>query len=165
MVKERVFLIGMMGSGKSAVGAELAARLNLPFVDTDQAIENKEGRSIAEIFEQDGEASFRSLEQACIQELNAVAQVVACGGGLPCFENNIELLKDLGLVIYLEASTELLYERIKGDERRPKLKDFDTFALLKTEREAVYRKAQHTIDAAQSIDEIIADLLAFLNHQ
>jgi shikimate kinase len=164
-MKERVFLIGMMGSGKSAVGAELAARLHLPFVDTDQAIENKEGRSIAEIFEQDGEVSFRSLEQACIQELNAVAHVVACGGGLPCFENNIELLKDLGVVIYLEASSELLYERIKGDELRPKLKDFDSFALLKTEREAVYRKAHHTIDAAQSIEKIVADLLTVLNHQ
>jgi shikimate kinase len=165
MLKQRVFLIGMMGSGKSIVGAELAARLNVPFVDTDQVIENEQGRSIAKIFEQDGEAHFRSLERACIQNLNTVPQVVACGGGLPCFENNMELLKDFGVVIYLEANSEDLYERIKGDLLRPKLKDYDTFMTLKTEREAFYRQAHHAIDAAQPIDRIIAELLTLLNHQ
>jgi shikimate kinase len=162
MVNKTVFLIGMMGSGKSTIGAELAACLDLPFLDLDLAIEKNEGRSITAIFEEFGEAHFRKLEQAFIENLSKQVQVVACGGGLPCFFNNMELLMAKGLVIYLDAKPELLYQRIKEDRLRPILQDAKAFALLKATREATYQKAHLTIDCSQSVKEIVGLILAAL---
>lgn len=161
MIEENtIFLIGMMGSGKSTIGARLADLLGLPFIDTDAAIEKKEGRTIQQIFEQEGEVYFREKEQQLLQQLPQQAGVVACGGGLPCFYDNMELLKSKGIVVYLEASAEQLFERIKGDDLRPKLLDVNAFKLLKAQREATYQKAHFTVAAAQSEKQILAELLA-----
>jgi shikimate kinase len=162
MVKKRIFLIGMMGSGKSTVGAALAASLALPFLDTDAAIEKMEGKSIQQIFEQEGEVYFRLLEQHFLQNLTNEAFVVACGGGLPCFFSNMELLKEKGIVIYLDAKPELLYQRIKGDGLRPKLQAFDAFVRLKAQREETYRKAHLILDAAQPKEKVVAEVLSLL---
>jgi shikimate kinase len=150
----------MMGSGKTSVGAKLAAELNLPFLDLDHELEKKERRSITQLFEQEGEAYFRAAEQQMLQNLSNDVCVVACGGGLPCFFNNMELLKEKGIVIYLDAKPELLYQRIKGDELRPKLQDFEAFLRLKAEREESYRKAHLMLDANQSIEQIVAEVLS-----
>ncbi|MEY4804201.1 MAG: hypothetical protein RL331_720 [Bacteroidota bacterium] len=160
MAMQTIFLIGMMGSGKSTLGALLAASLERPFLDTDAAIEKKEGRTIQQIFEQEGEVYFRECEQQLLQELPVEACVVACGGGLPCFYSNIELLKSKGIVVYLEAAAEQLFERIKGDDLRPKLRDVKAFKLLKAQREATYQKAHFTVAAAQSEKQILAELQA-----
>ncbi|MEN9968682.1 MAG: hypothetical protein RIR94_861 [Bacteroidota bacterium] len=159
-VEKTIFLIGMMGSGKTSVGAKLAAELNLPFLDLDHELEKKEHRSITQLLEQDGENYFRVAEQQMLQELSNDVCVVACGGGLPCFFNNMELLKEKGIVIYLDAKPELLYQRIKGDELRPKLQDFEAFVRLKAEREESYRKAHLMLDANQSIEQIVAEVLS-----
>lgn len=161
-IKKTIFLIGMMGSGKSTVGVELSARLNLPFLDSDREIEKKVGLGVSQIFEQKGESYFRALEQQFLQHLTIEASVVACGGGLPCFFNNMELLKEKGIVIYLDAKPERLYQRIKGDGLRPMLHDFEAFVRLKALREETYRKAHLMLDAAQPKDQIIAELLSLL---
>jgi len=161
MEAQTIFLIGMMGSGKSTIGVRLAELLVLPFVDTDAAIEKAEGRSVQQIFEQEGEGYFREKEQQLLQQMSQQAGVVACGGGLPCFFNNMELLTAKGVVIYLEASPALLYDRIKGDSQRPKLQDFAAFEQLLTDREVVYHKAHFKIDAKQSVEAIIAEVLSF----
>ncbi len=85
MEEKTIFLIGMMGSGKSTIGMRLAELLVLPFTDTDAAIEKAEGRSVRQIFEQEGEVYFREKEQQLLQQMPQQAGVVACGGGLPCF--------------------------------------------------------------------------------
>ena len=160
MEEHTIFLIGMMGSGKSTIGARLAELLALPFIDTDAAIEKAEGRSAQQIFEQEGEGYFREKEQQFLQQLPQQAGVVACGGGLPCFFNNMELLKEIGIVIYLDAKPERLYQRIKGDGLRPKLQDYAAFEQLLTEREVCYHKAHFKIDAKQSVEEIVAEVLS-----
>jgi shikimate kinase len=160
MGDKTIFLIGMMGSGKSTIGARLAELLVLPFVDTDVAIQTAEDRSVQQIFEQEGEGYFREKEQQLLQQLPQQAGVVACGGGLPCFFNNMELLIAKGTVIYLEASPALLYDRIKGDNQRPKLQDFAAFVQLFTDREVIYNKAHFKIDAKPSVEEIIAEVLS-----
>lgn len=160
MEAQTIFLIGMMGSGKSTIGARLAELLVLPFVDSDVAIQTAEDRSVQQIFEQEGEGYFREKEQQLLQQLPQQAGVVACGGGLPCFFNNMELLTAKGIVIYLEASPALLYDRIKGDSQRPKLQDFAAFEQLLTDREVVYNKAHFKIDAKQSVEELVAEVLS-----
>jgi shikimate kinase len=160
MGDKTIFLIGMMGSGKSTIGARLAELLVLPFVDTDVAIQTAEDRSVQQIFEQEGEGYFREKEQQLLQQLPQQAGVVACGGGLPCFFDNMELLTAKGTVIYLEASPALLYDRLKGDNKRPKLQDFAAFVQLLTDREVIYNKAHFKIDAKQSVEEIIAEVLS-----
>jgi shikimate kinase len=160
MEAKTIFLIGMMGSGKSTIGVRLAELLVLPFVDTDAAIEKVEGRSVQQIFEQEGEGYFREKERQLLQQLPQQAGVVACGGGLPCFFNNIELLTAKGTVIYLEASPAFLYDRIKGDQQRPKLQDYAAFMQLFTEREVSYNIAHFKIDAKQSVEAIIAEVLS-----
>lgn len=160
MEEKTIFLIGMMGSGKSTIGVRLAELLVLPFVDTDATIEKVEGRSVQQIFEQEGEGYFREKEQQLLQQLPQQAGVVACGGGLPCFFNNMELLVAKGTVIYLEASPGLLFDRIKGDNQRPKLQDYAAFMQLFTKREVSYKKAHFKIDAKQSVEAIIAEVLS-----
>jgi shikimate kinase len=124
-MQKHIFLIGFMGSGKSTVGALLAERLNLPFLDSDKEIEQKAGKSISEIFSQDGEAAFREMEMNFLQELKSMeSSVVAAGGGLPTIKNALQLMHESGLVIYLNTSLLTLIKRLKEEkEQRPLLKD------------------------------------------
>ena len=124
-MQKHIFLIGFMGSGKSIVGALLAERLNLPFLDSDRAIEKKSGKSITEIFSQDGEAAFREMEMNFLQELEAVEpSVIAVGGGLPTSENALPLMHEIGLVIYLNTSLLTLIKRLREEKQhRPLLRD------------------------------------------
>jgi shikimate kinase len=122
---KHIFLIGFMGSGKSTVGALLAERLSLPFLDSDKEIEKKNGKSITEIFSQDGEAAFREMEMDFLQELEVVKpSVIAVGGGLPGSENALPLMHKMGLVIYLNTSLLTLIKRLREEkEQRPLLRD------------------------------------------
>lgn len=125
MNEQHIFLIGFMGSGKSTVGALLAERLDLPFIDSDKAIEKTVGKSITEIFSQDGEASFREMEMHFLNELKSQKRsVIAVGGGLPAIDGSIELMHDLGLVIYLNTSLLTLIKRLRDEkQQRPLLRD------------------------------------------
>lgn len=150
-----IFLIGMMGSGKSTFGRLLAPHLGLPFLDTDTIIEQKEKCLVAALFEQKGEVYFRTLEQQVIEKLPNAPHVVACGGGLPCFENNLNLLKQKGLVVCLAAPPKVLFDRIKHEDSRPLLSDWLGFEQLYTTRKACYQKADIQLNAALSLQELL----------
>lgn len=148
----------MMGCGKSTLGPLLAQQFDLPFLDIDALIEQREGRSISQIFSEQGELYFRQLEQQELNELPDVPQIVACGGGLPCFEDNLLRLKLKGLVIYLEAAPEVLYARIQNEVDRPLLQDWPAFEQLFLAREACYRGADFIINANSEPVQLLREL-------
>jgi shikimate kinase len=121
MIKKNkpVYLCGFMGSGKSTVGKLLAKKLGKEFIDLDEYIEEREGMTIAEIFEKKGEPYFRETESKALADLPASAGVVATGGGTLLRRENGDKAKSLGTVVYIDAPFELCYDRIKGDRTRP----------------------------------------------
>lgn len=134
-----IYLIGYRGAGKSTVGRLVAQQLGLTFVDTDDWIEERAGRSIREIFQAEGEDGFRDLEQGVIEEAaqnwESKAAVISLGGGAILRDANRRNLQASGRCVYLAGSPEVLYERIHGDassrERRPNLSDSGGFAEVK----------------------------------
>lgn len=161
---QSVVLIGFMGAGKTSVGKALAARLGIPFVDTDALIERAAGRTIADIFAHDGEAAFRALETQTLAALDAASPAVyATGGGIVTRDENWPLLKRLGRVVHLHAAAEVLFERVRGESHRPLLKTAaprETFNELFALREALYGQADLTVDTdgkapAAIVDEIV----------
>ena len=161
----RIFLIGYMGSGKSMVGKGLAKKLNLSFIDMDDYIEERNFRSIPQIFAEDGEAGFRKLEQKALAELaNFEDVVIATGGGAPCFFNNMEVIKNSGRSIYLKGSPRIIAERLKQSKvERPLIKGKNDEQLVNfidetlSKRENWYKQADVIIefDHDISIDEVI----------
>ena len=158
-----IFLIGMMGSGKSSLAVALATALNIPVYDTDLEIEKLTGYSVSELFSEFGEAYFREQEKALIERLPEQAAVIACGGGLPCYGELMATLLERGSVIYLSAPTDVLYERLKGSKDRPLLQDLKSFALLLEERKGVYEQANFMIDARKSIKNLLEICLSWIN--
>jgi shikimate kinase len=159
----------MMGAGKSLVGRRLAQVLKLPFIDSDQEIERQAGCSIPEIFERDGEASFRSLEADVIGGLGERMQVVALGGGAAAQPGMIELLKSRGTIVYLRASIETLLARIGDAGTRPMLHGLsleertERLESLQRERESSYSQAHITVEsnqvhASNVVDQIVRAL-------
>jgi shikimate kinase len=119
---ENIILIGFMGAGKTEVGKLLAKKLKMTYIDTDDIIEKKQGRSINDIFAGDGEESFRDMESAILDGLaNLKDHVVSTGGGMILRPSNVKKLKDLGPLILLWANPEVVYERTKNTKERPLL--------------------------------------------
>ncbi len=115
-----IFLIGFMGSGKSTVGRRLAQRLGFGFADLDQLLVEREGRSIPQIFAEDGEPFFRDCESAVLAEqADRVSTVFATGGGIVGREKNRALMKELGIVVYLRVSWSTLERRLARSSGRP----------------------------------------------
>lgn len=167
-----VILIGFMGSGKSTIGVRLSYKMKTPFIDTDKYIENKQKKSISEIFAESGEGFFRGLEtetlKALLQEKGIY--IISVGGGLPVREENRRLLKELGTVIYLKASADELYERLKGDTERPLLQCEDPkqkISDLLTAREAFYEEAAHMIieEDGKDIDTVLEEIVNRLEEE
>ena len=144
-----VALVGLPGAGKSAVGRRLAQRLQVPFIDSDQLIEDRIGCSIRDYFERQGEASFRDLEQAVIAELaNVPHGVVATGGGSVLREANRALLRSHFHVIYLRSAPEDLFRRLRHDVKRPLLQVADPLGKLRelySARDPLYRETAHDV--------------------
>ena len=140
-----IALIGFMGAGKTSVGRHVAEQLHFDYLDTDEVIQSRTGRTITEIFATDGEPAFRKMESDLVTELAARTKtVIATGGGLPTDEANLASLKTHALVVCLWASPEKIWERVRHQTHRPLLQDADTLAsirrLLKL-REPCYRRA------------------------
>ncbi len=144
-----ISLIGLPGSGKSTVGRQLARRLQLPFVDSDQAIEARLGCPIREFFEREGEARFREIESEVIDQLSAPgAGVLATGGGAVLLAVNRERLRARGRVIYLKSHPEELIRRVRHDTNRPLLQVADPMAKLRelfAARDPLYRQTAHFV--------------------
>jgi shikimate kinase len=165
-----VYLIGFMGVGKTTLAELLAEQLQLPFLDTDLEIEQQEKRSIAEIFKKEGELYFRMLETELLKQYNSKG-IVACGGGLAIHNNNMELINSKGISIYLKASANCLYNRLKDDkERRPLIANITNEELklyIKKElknRSPFYELAQHTILVdGKNKAEILREVNALIN--
>jgi shikimate kinase len=158
----KIFLIGMPGSGKSVIGKQLALHFDLPFVDLDTAIEEREGKSVQDIFKEDGEVFFRQKESEQLRELSVSSPgfVMATGGGAPCFHAGMEVIMKAGISIYLNVPLEELVKRNSKSTVRPLLQSGDVqeklTALLST-REPVYKLATFMIKGDQiSVKEILA---------
>jgi len=118
----RIFLIGFMGCGKTHWGKRMSEKLQLPFFDLDSLIEEREGKSITDIFAEMGEEYFRMLEKDVLYMITESHEsfVMACGGGAPCFFNNIDYMKSRGTTVWINCSTDCLYSRlVKEKEKRP----------------------------------------------
>ncbi|MBK6611657.1 MAG: shikimate kinase [Chitinophagales bacterium] len=154
LVQKPIFLIGYMGCGKTKSGKKLAQLLHTQFIDSDVQISNKENLSIPEIFARHGEAYFRILEHNWLQNFghSRTPLVIAAGGGMPCFNDNIALMNKIGLTVYLQASVNLLVKRLatpKAQQKRPLIAHLKTPLVLAahiasqlTEREPYYLQAQ-----------------------
>ncbi|MEQ1879659.1 MAG: shikimate kinase AroK [Burkholderiales bacterium] len=163
-VPGNIFLVGMMGAGKTSVGRILAKRLNKEFVDSDHVMEERTGVRIPVIFEIEGEVGFRHRESQIIDELTGRQGIVlATGGGAILAERNRDLLRSRGAVVYLRASVKDLLHRTRHDKNRPLLQTADPRARL-TElfqlRDPLYREVAHlTIDTgSQSLAVLLMRL-------
>jgi shikimate kinase len=144
-----ISLIGLPGSGKSTVGRQLARRLQLPFLDSDHAIEDRLGCSIRDYFEREGEASFRDVEATVIDELTSLANgVLSTGGGSVLRPANRQHLRERGRVVYLRSSPDELFRRLRHDVNRPLLQVADPLGRLRelyTVRDPLYRETAHFV--------------------
>jgi len=143
-----------MGSGKSTTGKKLARRLSFRFVDLDPYIEEKEGKSIPEIFQKETESGFRAMEKQYLRSLNPTENtIVATGGGTPCFNDNIDFMNQTGLTIYLKMNAkQLLFRLTQKHQERPLLNNKNKEELktyikeLLPKREEYYEKAKWSIN-------------------
>jgi shikimate kinase len=167
-----VFLIGPMGAGKTTIGRHLATLLHKRFVDVDHEIEKRTGVSIPVIFEIEGEAGFRRRESAVIEELTRDTNIVlATGGGAVLLEENRKVLKERGIVAYLQADIETLVERTRRDRNRPLLQTDNPRGKIEEllqQREPIYREVADVIintgqRAPSSVARDVAAQLKALN--
>lgn len=165
MLSYNVYLIGFMGTGKSTVAANLGRKLLANVVEMDERIAGNEGKSIPDIFVQNGEEYFRELETAFLKELDRMNNViVSCGGGVVLRKENVELMKKGGKIILLTASPNVIYERVKNDQKRPLLqgrKSLKAIEALMNERMDKYEKAADITICTdgKSVDEISEELM------
>jgi shikimate kinase len=140
---KNIVLIGLMGSGKTSIGKQLAHSLEKKFIDTDQVIELKTGVAISTIFELEGESGFRQRESILLEELlNQKNLIIATGGGVILKEHNRVILKKLGDVVYLRSSCDDLAKRLKNDKTRPLIQNVDLHSRLNElfgERDTLYQ--------------------------
>lgn len=156
----RVFLIGFMGSGKTHWGTTLATQLAIPFFDLDETISQQENATLPELFSASGEEYFRVKEKQMLEALIEAhpSMVLSCGGGTPCFFNNIDTMKKFGIVVWLNTNVEVIMQRLlKEKVKRPLLKniadsDMRSYIIRKlNERRMYYDQAHVVLDNEDSI--------------
>ena len=156
-----IVLIGYMGSGKTTVGRQLALALGRTFYDLDWYIEMRYHRSVAQLFAERGEDGFRELERNMLHEAAEFEDIVlSCGGGTPCFFDNIDYMNAQGTTVYLQVPEERLHERLKiAKSKRPLLKDKNDDEIMQfikeqlARRGAFYQKAAHTFTSDRLEDK------------
>jgi len=166
-----VFLVGFMGAGKSAVGQYLALHKGWSFTDLDRLIEKQEGRIIAAIFQNSGEAAFRKLESEALRELlkappSSLPHIVALGGGAYAREENSRMIREAGgVVVFLDAPIEELLRRCRAERgaERPLLQDEAMFRRLYEERKPYYSRAQfHADTSGKAVPEVAREIEQWL---
>ena len=155
-----IYIVGFMGTGKTAVAKALSKRLGLTFVDLDDMIEEKEGLKIVDIFAQKGEPYFRDLESAVLREVASQGgYAAACGGGIVLRDENLETMENSGAVVCLDASPEAIYQRTRHAAHRPLLNVEDPKAAIKElldKRAHFYAKIEYHIDTSEfTVDEVV----------
>ncbi|HCP80353.1 MAG TPA: shikimate kinase [Octadecabacter sp.] len=167
-LRRTVVLVGMMGSGKTAIGRELAYRLNVPYVDSDAEIEAAANETISEIFERSGESFFRDREAEVIARLlQSEPCVLSTGGGAYLAERNRTVISEQGVAVWLDADLELLWERVRHKDTRPLLRTADpkkTLSEIFEQRAPVYALADMRAEAKPefSIYEMTDEVLQVL---
>jgi shikimate kinase len=160
---ENIYLVGLMGAGKTTIGRQLAKSLSVPFYDSDKAIEESTGVDIPTIFEFEGEEGFRDREQKMIKQLTQLEGIVlATGGGTILREENRRVLKEKGFIVYLQCSVERILERTRRDTQRPLLKadnPRERIESLFTQREPLYLSCADLI-----VDTGVMQSKAVVNH-
>ncbi len=162
-----IFLIGYMGCGKSTIGRKLSQRLGWQTIDTDRIIEQNEGCSVAQIFGDKGEEYFRGLELGVVEMLSTQSEdcIVSTGGGLPIWGENMSILNEVGVTIYLNRTAENIASRLSANGRykRPKLRGLNDEELVAfmsaniSQRDPIYKRAKLVIDAVPLSDDEILD--------
>jgi len=155
-----IYLVGFMGTGKTAVGKELATKKKLQFVDLDELIELREKGVISDIFAKNGEPYFRKVEKRVLKEVSKEKKfVVACGGGIVLDKDNIKIMKETGIIICLAASPQVILERTNAYCHRPLLNISNPrkqIELLLKLRSPYYAQADKTIDTSKiSVKEVV----------
>ena len=167
-VAMNIFLIGFMGCGKSTIGKKLAKMIDYTFVDFDKLIKEKENESIEAIFNLKGENYFRNLEHQLLKELNVDNSVIALGGGTPCFNNNMSIINQKGVSIYLRLPVKTLVNRLQNSKTvRPLIETYknnpelleEKINDLLSERESFYLKADIIFNAENMNPKKYDDLL------
>lgn len=172
----RIILIGYMGAGKTTIGKALAKELNIPFYDLDWYITSRMRKTVGQIFEERGEEGFRQIEHNMLHEVAEFEDVIiSCGGGTPCFFDNIDYMNQQGQVVYLKVEPETLCKHLKMSKNdRPLLrgkseKELITFIREQLEkRELFYNKARYTLDVTlmddfSKIQTSVKNLMELLN--
>lgn len=169
MTQRLIFLIGFMGAGKSTLGRKMAAQGRYDFIDLDDFITEIAGQSIPEIFAQKGETIFRGIETEALRRIAPLSNkdlVIACGGGAPCFGNNLAIMKSKGTVVYLKPGIEELTRRLLPEQAgRPLIRDIAPEHLqnhiynMLNGREAFYMQADYILEnpnpQAQDLEQIL----------
>ncbi len=155
-VMKPVFLIGYMGCGKTTLGEVLAQQMGVPFIDLDEYIERQQGMTIVEIFVREGEERFRQLETAALGEVAAMdGVIIACGGGTPCHGNNMTLMNEMGVTVWLTTSPERITARLLLPEqrvKRPKFNDLPDEAFLPLVQRELERRSPYYNQASLQFD-------------
>lgn len=157
-----IYLVGFMGTGKSSVGTLLAQQMKWPFVDLDTVIEAGQGATIREIFEQAGEAFFRQLERAALEEVcRKEPVVIALGGGTFAQKANFDLIRQTrGVTIWLDCPLEELWQRCSTMDNRPLFRDRESFSKLYEQRLPFYRQANFRVATGSRLPEdIVQEIL------
>ena len=165
----RIFLIGYMGSGKTKIGKLMASQMGYTFVDTDQQLETRYKMSVSGIFETLGETEFRKAERACIENLTRTEQVIiSTGGGVPCHNDNMALMKSTGKTVYLNVPVAELISRLsepRRKEKRPllaKLSDSELSEYINKTLNArlpFYEMADIIIDGSSNPERVVSDIM------
>jgi len=156
----RIYLIGYMGCGKSTLGRKLSEHLRLQFVDMDHYIEERNCKTIPQIFSEEGEAEFRKKERKALEELSEFTDIViATGGGAPCFFDNIDLMNKTGKTIYLNIDPKILADRLlKSKTERPLIKGKSRDELVTFIDDTLKKRNEFYLQAAYQITEPDVDL-------
>lgn len=166
-MKKNIALVGFMGAGKTVVGKALSRQLGMIFIDSDDAIVEKEHRAISDIFAKDGEPYFRKVEKEVIKEISQRdGLIIACGGGVVLDKENMSNLKRNGLVVYLQATAEVIFERTKSYAHRPLLNVEDPqreIVKILEQRLPFYSQADYAVDTSDlTIEEVVNKILEII---
>jgi 3-dehydroquinate dehydratase-2 len=158
-MNKNIILIGFMGSGKTTLGLRLSYRLKMPVEDTDKLIEQKEGKTISDIFSENGEKYFRDRETELLQEISTrnYTRIISVGGGTPVRKENRSLLKQCGTVVYFRIKPETVYERLKNDTTRPLLACDDPLSKISELMESRAGAYEESADIIIDVDNLSND--------